>query len=464
MSLALIKQIALFFLKKYVILIQKIMKHRVKIEMIKYILGTACSIITLFLTVDCYAKENLSQAQTNEDKAIYPESPDFYTKYFKIDLNVPIPDVKALKEELRRQHEVYNPRYIVSWDMGSTFDKLWVATIKNFGTSEKRIKGENEDELIALIKALPKEYYPYIGPYLHTLPSMPDKVLNMPGIKETKNTFPKRIAPQLQGIEDLEFLSPYLYILLMPEMWPSNNKNIEMPSMRPAQIPPIKYEPNFYADVLQNTPKQGFGGLARTDNKPGADKLRTLHATESSPLTSVDIKAFLNTLDDIKEFATLENTLKIIEAGNVLDYWEHKNGTALRLNGLKDAVNPCQRLVLKIKWAGMETEFATVVAQDGFTPEEWAYTCDKTLKAYRVSRISAPQLTSLKIYKAGVYNNSIEKMHPLWQESQFATMQSLLEMYKAPYSDVQAALKNESLIKEKLKPLGGILITTPIPN
>ena len=156
---------------------------------------------------------------------------------------------------------------------------------------------ENEDELIALIKALPKEYYPYIGPYLHTLPSMPDKVLNMPGIKETKNTFPKRIAPQLQGIEDLEFLSPYLYILLMPEMWPSNNKNIEMPSMRPAQIPPIKYEPNFYADVLQNTPKQGFGGLARTDNKPGADKLRTLHATESSPLTSVDIKAFLNTLD-----------------------------------------------------------------------------------------------------------------------------------------------------------------------
>ena len=432
--------------------------------MIKYVLSAVSCLLVFSLHDSCRAEEAAAKEEKTEEMIVYPDSPEFYAKYFTVDLNAPVPDVNALKEELKQQLEVYDPRYIVSWDMGPTFDKLWALTIKNFGTSEKRIKGMNEDEMVALIKAMPKEYYPYIGPYLHTLASMPDKILNMPGIKETKNKFPDRIAPQLQGIEDLEFLSPYLYILLMPEMWPSNNKNMEMPRWRPAKIPPIKYEPDFYAKVLQETPKQGFGGAARTDDKSGRDKLRTLHATADSPLTSVDVKAFLNTLDDIKEFATMENTLKIIDAGNVLDYWERKNGTALELNGLKDAVNPCQRLVLKIKWADMETEFATAVAQDGFTPEEWAYTCDKTLKAYRISRISAPMLTALKQYKQGLYNSYINRMRPMWKESQFATMQSLLEMHKAPPEDVKVVLKNESVIKDKLRPWGRLLITSPIPN
>ena len=429
----------------------------------KYFFNILC-ICGVLLAGTAYGTDEKRQPSNKDEIVLYPDNPAYYAKYFTVDLNAPIPDVKALREELHRQLEVYNPRYIVSWDMGPTFDKLWATTIKAYGTSEKRLKSPNEDELVALIKALPKEYYPYIGPYLHTLASTPDKVLNMPGIKETKNKFPERIAPQLQGIEDLEFLSPYLYILLMPEMWPSNNKNLEMPRPRPAKLPPIKYEPDFYARILDETPKQGFGGAARTDDKPGRDKLRTLHATATSPLTGADIRAFLNTLDDIKEFATMGNTLKIIDAGNVLDYWERKNGTALELNGLKDAVNPCQRLVLKIKWANMENEFAKTVAQDGFNIDEWAYTCDKTLKAYRIARIPAPKLTALRQYKQGLFNNYINSLNPMWRESQFATMQSLLEMYKAPRSDVQTALKNESLIKEKLKPWGGLLITSPIPN
>ena len=62
-----------------------------------------------------------------------------------------------------------------------------------------------------MIQSLPKQYYPYIGPYLHTVPNMSPKILNLPGIKETKNQFPERIAPQLKDIPNLEFLSPYLY-------------------------------------------------------------------------------------------------------------------------------------------------------------------------------------------------------------------------------------------------------------
>ncbi len=430
----------------------------------KYILGIIIAVTILFPSIPCSVASESTGEPSYEEISFYPDNPAYYARYFIVDLNAPIPDVKALRQELNRELEVYNPRYIISWDMGPTFDKLWAATIKNYGTSEKRIKSANEDKLVALIKALPKEYYPYIGPYLHTLANTPDKVLNMPGIKETKNKFPERIAPQLQGIEDLEFLSPYLYILLMPEMWPSNNKNIEKPRPHLAKIPPVKYEQDFYARILAETPKQGYGGAARIDDKPSRDKLRTLRVTADSPLTSADVKAFLNTLDGIKNFATMGNTLKIISAGNVLDYWEHKNGVALEINGLKDFVNPCQRLALKIKWADMETEFSKAIAPAGFTLEEWAYTCDKTLKAYRLARISAPMLAALKQYKSGLHNNYVNSLNPMWRESQFATMQSLLETYKAPRGDVITVLKNESAVKDKLKPWGGLLITSPIPN
>lgn len=389
---------------------------------------------------------------------------DYFRKYYTVDLNAPIPDVKALGKELQKKYEVYEPRYLVSWDMGPVFDNIWAATITSYGTSEKRIKYAGEDNLLAMIKAMPKEYYPYIGPLLHTSPGISEKILNLPGIKETKNKFPERIAPQLQGIEDLEFLSPYLYILLMPEMWPSNNKNVEHPQFKFAKKPQVKYDAEFYKNILSKVPKQGFGGFARTDTKPGRDKMRTLNITASSPLTTADVKAFAATLDNVKKFSTVDNMVKIISAGNILDYWEEKNGTALPLNGIKDAVNPCQRLALKIKWAGMETEFSKNIAPQGFNLEEWAYTCDKTIKAYRVARISAGKLASIRAYRQGVYNSYINAMDPKWSYNQYAVMQSLVEMYKAPEEDVLTVMRNESLLKDKIVPLGGMLVTSPLAN
>lgn len=387
-----------------------------------------------------------------------------FEKYYEVDLNAPLPDVEAISAEMDKAYEVYEPRYIVSWDMGPVFDRVWAQTITSYGTSETRLKRAGEDELLDLVGSLPKEYYPYIGPYLHTLRGVSEKILNMPGIKETKNQFPKRIAPQLQGIEDLDFLSPYLYLLLMPEMWPDNRKNVEIPRMRPAKSPKIDYNPEFYAKVLQQVPDQGFGGAAQSKNKPDKDDLRTLKITKSSPLTGADVKAFLQTIGNIKEFATLENTLKVAHAGYVLDYWEHQNDTALPINGLKDVVNPCQRLALKIKWAGMETEFSKAIAGQGFNLEEWAYTCDKTIKAYRIARISAPKLAAMNAFKRGVYDAYINTLKPQWRDKQFAAMQSVMEMYKAPRGDVMQALKNEAVIKDTLVPLGGMLVTSPIAD
>ena len=394
---------------------------------------------------------------------VYAAMEDF-KKYFEVDFNEPLPDIQALEKEYTKASYVFNPRYITSWDMGPVFDLIWAATIRSYGTAEKRIKNPAQEELYEMIKAIPAQFHPYIGPVLHTQPGIPEKILNMPGIKETKNKFPERIAPQLQGIEDLEFLSPHLYILLMPEMWPNNQIPPETPQMRPAKSPKIDYDPDFYAKVLAAVPDEGYGTAARNDNQPGRDKLRTLKITRDSLLTTADVKAFLGTIDSVKSFGTINNKLKIIRAGNLMDFWERKNGTALPMNGLKDLVNPCQRMVLKIKWAGLETEFAKAVAGEGFNPEEWAYTCDKTIKAYRISRVSAPKMAAMQEYKNGLYDSYINALRTKWKDNQFATMQSVLEMHKAPRQDVMTALKNESHIKNKLAPLGGMLVTAPISD
>lgn len=389
---------------------------------------------------------------------------DDYKKYYIVDLDAPIPDLETLSKELEVASRIYEPRYMVSWDMGTNFDKVWKGVIASFGTSEKRIKSAKEDELYDMIMMTPKEFYPYIGPYLHTVPGIPDRILMLPGIKETKNKFPQRIAPQLEGIENLEFLSPHLYVLLIPEMWPDNQPPIERPKVKRAKLPPIEFDPDFWAKVMKNTPEFGFGGAFRTNNKPGPDKLRTLKITKDSPLTTGDIRAFLRTIEGVQSFASLENILKIMHAGDLLDYWEQKNGMALSLNGLKDGVNPCQRLALKIRWAGLEDEFVQTVGKEGFSMNEWAYTCDKTIKAYRVSRVSSAQMAAIKMFKDKVYDSFISKLKPLYQERQFATMQSIVEMHKAPKNDVLEVMKNEKLVYDTLTPLGGMLIIVPISN
>ncbi len=389
------------------------------------------------------------------------EIPDF-SKYFEVDLDAPLPDLEKLKEEYIAQSQIYEPRYVVSWDMGPTFDRIWREVITAYGTSEKRIRSAGEEDLTDMIASLPKEFYPYIGPLLHSVPGIPEKILNMPGIKETKNKFPERIAPQLQGIEDLEFLSPYLYILLMPEMWPNNNKPIETPKKRRAKIPQTPYNPDFYANVFNSVPKGGFGGANTRGERPLEDKLRTLKVTKTSPLTTADIVAFTNTLDGVFAFATFDNKFKVVQASFLLDYYEAKNGTALDMNSLKDIVNPCQRLALKIKWAGLETEFSKNIAKEGFNLKDWALTCDKTIKAYRTILVSDGKLASLRLYRKGVYNAYMQSLAPKWRDRQFATMQGVLKMYETNRNDVIEALKNEHIIQEKLKPFGPLMLTSPL--
>jgi hypothetical protein len=294
--------------------------------------------------------------------------------------------------------------------------------------------------------------YPYIGPYLHSLPGIPEKILNMPGIKETKNTFPERVAKKMADIENLEFLSPALYIALMPEVW-GENDNIEKAVPRVIQ-PVNRYDSTFMDKVLELVPPENFAPGTKVE-APLESRLRTISPDANSTLTTRDIGALIRSFGDIGEFSEdIYNKALVLEAGGLLDSWEDDMGNGAVLPMIKDLVHPCQRLVQKLKMQGLEKDFALLVAKEGFSVEEWAYTCDKSIKAYRVLRMTTPELLTLMLYKKNIYENQLAAYQDEIGPSIAITMQSMVEMYKAPIGDVLEVKKNQNELKaafEKLK-------------
>lgn len=392
-------------------------------------------------------------------------SPQDYAKYFKINMDETLPTFNELAEKYANQNDFYNRKYDYSWNISEIFDEIFRIRIAANGTREKRIPFEDEEALLNMLQNVPKEIYPYIGPYMHTVPGMPEKILNLPGIKETKNKFPERIAPQLEHIPDLEFLSPSLYFILMPEAWPQNLPRREIPNMYPS-YPKVVYDKEFYEKIKKLVPVENFFSEKEKNKKVTRSDFRTLDPTQTSLLTSADVKAFAETLDDVQAFGSRDdNFLNTYNAGILLDMYEVENGTGIKNNNqIKDQVNPCQRLVQKIRILGKdkENEFLTIVGKKGFTLNSWAYTCDKTIKAYRISKVNRSVLKELNAFAKGLYLPEIRAYNMQSQGFQMSTIQGILEMYKAPMNDVMEVRKNRKILDDKFKKMKYLLVSSPI--
>lgn len=387
-----------------------------------------------------------------------------YTHLFEIDLDEELPPLEELEKKYGGQESLYDKRYDYHWNIGTVFDHIFRNTIISYGSSNVRIPHENEKSLERVLALIPKEHYQYVGPYLHTVPGIPEKILNMPGIKETKNKFPTRIAKELEDMEELEFLSPHLYYLLMPEIWPSYRNADETPRARYKRATGrVEYSPEFFAAVKKLVPKGDYLPGA-TPQTPLKSKLRTIDPEKDSPLTAMDVRAFASTISDVNEFgATDYNILKIAEAGFLLEAWENDNGRGLPVVTLKSTVNPCQRLVQKVKLAGLENEFFKVVAKQGFTPKTWAYTCDKSIKAYRLVNINAQMINPIVEYQNKIFNVEFpDSVTYEERQQQYAVMQSVGEMFRSNMTDVMEVRRERELLNSEFMKAKETLIDSPI--
>ena len=369
---------------------------------------------------------------------------------FSVDMDAKLPPYEVMLKKFVDDNKVVDRKYDYHWDIGNVFDNVFRMTIDYYGQTEKRVKNIHEDDLFVMLSTIPPEYYQYIVPYLHTVPNMPETILNVPGIKETKNQFPKRIAKELEEIEDLEFVSPYLYYVLMPESWPDYRKTMEKMPL-PSTKAKVKHDPEFFKKVNALVPDEMFYPGASKQDKITQSDLRTLEPTQNSPLTSADVKAFIGTLDKVNKFTKdLKIYDRINTAGRLIDMWEKEQGSGMQVSLLKDLVNPCQRLVQKVKYAGLERDFSKLINADGFDIEGWAYTCDKTVKAYRVSMLTRSIMAGILMYKQGVYDALRDIGGVRIGNLQRETVEAILAMYRAPMNDVLETRKNRSELRRKI--------------
>lgn len=367
---------------------------------------------------------------------------------FEIKLDDELPTWEDLEKIFLEENRYYDKKYHTIWELTGGFDRDFYARAATYGINEKRLKWENEEQILEMLALLPKEMYPYIGPMLFLIPNMSEKILNMPGIRETKNKFPERIADELKDIEDIEFLSPFLYVLLMPEAWNMKN-NTDQPQMTP-YYPKIVYDPEFYAAIKKLVPPENFMPGAKIKESLRS-RLRTVTPDANSLLTGADVEAFANTISAVDDWYR-KNEQKY----NVLSAMMWANEVARQpavLAGVRELVNPCGRLVQKAKIMGKEIELARIVVKEGFTLNEWAYTCDKTVKAYRVSQISSSMMQSIRLYKKGIYEDEIDKLSPKSQAIRYATIQAIISANSAPMNDVIEVRKKRSILDEKWKPI-----------
>ncbi len=393
-----------------------------------------------------------------------------YRHHFDVKMDMDLSSLDKYIDKIKKAAKVYDKGYESRFYIGNKFNKDFSRVIKAYGSSESRIKTSYEDDLLEMILMLPKEMYQYIGPMLHEVPTMPEKILNLPGIKETKNKFPEDIAEKYKGMEDIEFLSPALYVALMPQMWEKQKQDLDRPESIPAAKPK---KPVFLPDYLKEkadsplpqAEKKPASADARVKNTPADMSRRTLYPNLTSPLTTSDAEAFIATLDQINEWGrqnNMQNSMAVIRAGFLLNLIEADAEKPLQQSTLKDMVNPCQNLVLKTRIAGVYHSFGAVVAKDGFTPEEWAYTCDKTLKAFRVAEANHAMAYAIRFHRRGYYDRYYEMLPLKWQQGMRQTEAALVQMYSALKEDVSAIKPIKKKIRQKLVENDDLLLTTPI--
>ncbi len=322
-----------------------------------------------------------------------------------------------------------------------------------------------EDDIYRLILMLPKYAYQYIGPFIHEMPYVSDRILNIPGIKETKGKFPTRIAPQMKEYAKKygKYMSTHLYIYLMPEAWaiPEREK-----STFKGYSKIIKIDENTKPDDLftinNKTLLKKHKMLSPENYRTGAALQKKVRpqtpadqVTQTSALTEGDVEAALASFQEIeKEFGN-----------NRFDEFH----TALRDMSLSDnnlmgeMLNPMQTLVDKIKRLPEKDRFAKTLAKHGFTLDSWGITVDKIIKARRVATMSPAIALNLAAWRRlKKPPKSFDMLSPRDRQISWDSIQLFLGMYTTTRENLLAVKNYGDNIRKVFTTRDMMYIETPV--
>jgi len=390
-----------------------------------------------------------------------------YSALYEVDIDEEIPMVWRLKQEREKAVSRYYWGYDFNWRIPTVFKTDFRQNIKNFGTIEKRLNNPDEESLLRDLKRLPPSVYPYFGPVLHTIRGLSGKILDLPGIKGTKHKFPERIAGVMQDIPDIEFLSPELYIYLSPQLWGEDLQALEFPQIaadqKPEDFPDMRINPEFIRKIKAAVKASDYG--AGKKGPPPQPGFRHFNPDKNTPLSAVDVAAFIATFDALEEFRRRnDNELRLFMVSPLINYWDEKNGTPKEIAFLRQAVNPCQTIIRKVRWSGLQEEFQQAIGAQGFGLNDWAYTCEKTIKAFRVHNMPQAFVSTLQLLRSGYYYPILDKYAADATEKQQIRyfLEAFGHMYETNLENIKAIKPHNRELRQKLFRLDMHFAGTPI--
>jgi len=389
-----------------------------------------------------------------------------FDQWYEVDLDEEIPPLYKLRNEYEKENSQYRWNYDFRWNMSSLFNAEFKKHITNFGTIEKHIGDADEDELLQTIKRMPKPLYQYIGPLLHTQRGLSGKILDFPGIKETKHQFPQQIASRFRDIPGIEFASPEMYVYLNPLLWGEDMASIEKPKEAPkpkVKQPRLRINPEFIHKIKMKVRAVDYTGAATASSKDL--DLRHFNPDKNTPLSKADVRAFARTLNNLNQFRyNNANELKMIMVEVLMNYWDIRNGVPQDILLHRQMVNPCQSFVRKIRWANLQHEFQNIIGEQGFGIKDWAYTCDKVIKAHRVHNASADMIQAVKLQRKDFYYPEMLPFFITERETVQTriTLDSFKRMYDTTQADIEAIKPYNNKLRYQFLDIGKQIAGTPV--
>lgn len=389
-----------------------------------------------------------------------------YAHLYDVDMEEELPMLWRLEKEREQALSRYNWKYDFNWHIATVFDSSFRRDIKTFGAVEKRLNNPDEESLLRDLKHIPPVFYPYIGPALHTVRGLSGKILDLPGIKGTKHKFPERIASVFQDVPDIEFVSPELYIYLSPQFWGEDMQSLEMPQLaknKDEKMPNLRVNPEFIQKIKARVKASDYG-VGKHGPTPERG-IRHFNADANTPLSSADVEAFVATFDALDKFRkNNDNEQRLWMIDPLIAYWEQKNGVPKEVSFLKQVVNPCQTIVRKVRWTGLQVEFQQAIGAQGFGAEDWAYTCEKIIKAYRVHNMPQSFISTLKLQRKGHYYKYLDKIAVDEEEKKQYRyfLEAFVHMYSTDLENIKAVKAHDKKLSSWLYGLDMNFAGTPI--
>lgn len=324
---------------------------------------------------------------------------------------------------------------------------------------------KSEEDLYRLIKTLPSYAYQYVGPFLHELPYMSERILNMPGIKETKGKFPTRIAPQMQAYAKKygKYMSKHLYIYLMPEAWATEDREPEsFKGYTKVVTLGDNAKPSDLFILNQASLVSRYGMPSPDDYRTGKALQKNVRpqtpankVTAKSPLTEGDVEASLASFAEISQ----------VFGSNRFDAFH----TAIRdlsltdNNLMEELRNPMQTLADKIKRLPEAEKFSRIVAKHGFTLNSWALTADKIIKARRVATMTPATALSVGEWrKMKKMPREFQTLSPQDRQTAWDSIKLYVDLYTSTEQNVLAVRNYGDNIRKEFATRDMTVLEAPV--